>query len=102
MRKRRSADEWRQLIEQQADSGLSGLAFCRQHGLLAKTFYHQRKLLSDRELVPTVHPFIKVDSGPVQQEATQPEAILQYRDSRLQLPAGTDPGWLARLMSSLQ
>ena len=102
MRKRRSADEWRQLIEQQAGSGLSGLAFCQQHGLLAKTFYRQRKLLSDRGLVPTVHPFIKVDPGSVQQAATPPEAILRYRDSRLQLPAGTDPVWLARLMNSLQ
>jgi putative transposase len=102
MRKRRSADEWRQLIEQQASSDLSGLAFCQQHGLLAKTFYRQRKLLSGSELVPAFHPFIKVDSGPVQQAATQPAAILQYRDSRLQLPVGTDPVWLARLMNSLQ
>ena len=102
MRKRRSADEWRQLIEQQAGSGLSGLAFCQQHGLLAKTFYRQRKLLSDSGLMPTVHPFIKVDSGSVQQAAIQPEAILQYRDSRLRLPPGTDPVWLARLMNSLQ
>lgn len=102
MRKRRSADEWRNLIEQQAGSGLSGLAFCQQHGLLAKTFYRQRKLLGSSGLVPAVHPFIKVDSGPVQLAATQSEAILQYRDSRLQLPVGTDPVWLARLMNSLQ
>ena len=102
MRKRRSADEWRQLIEQQAGSGLSGLAFCQQLGLLAKTFYRQRKLLNGSGLMPTVHPFIKVDSGSVQQAAIQPEAILQYRDSRLRLPPGTDPVWLARLMNSLQ
>jgi hypothetical protein len=102
MRKRRSVNEWRNLIEQQAGSGLSGLAFCEQHGLLAKAFYRQRKLLSGSGLAPTVRPFIKVDSGPVQQAATQPEAILQYRDSRLQLPVGTDPVWLAQLMNSLQ
>jgi hypothetical protein len=29
MRKQRNAGEWRQLIEQQAVSGLSGLAFCQ-------------------------------------------------------------------------
>ena len=102
MRKRRSADEWRQLIEQQASSDLSGLAFCQQHGLLAKTFYRQRKLLSGGGLVPTVHPFIKVDSEPVQLSTAQSEATLQYRDSRLRLPVGTDPVWLARLMNSLQ
>ena len=102
MRRRRSADEWRQLIEQQAGSGLSGLAFCQQHGLQAKTFYRQRKLLIGSGLVPTVHPFIKVDSGPVQRAATRPEAILHYRDSRLQLPLETDPAWLAQLMNSLQ
>ena len=102
MRKRRSADEWRQLIEQQAGSGLSGLAFCQQHGLQAKTFYRQRKLLSGSELISTVHPFIKVGSGPVQQAATKSEVILQYRDSRLQLSVRTDPVWLARLMNTLQ
>jgi hypothetical protein len=90
------------LIEQHAGSGLSGLAFCQQHGLLAKTFYRQRKLLSGNGLVSTAHPFIKVDSGPAQQVATQPETILQYRYSRLQLPIGTDPVWLAQLMNSLQ
>ncbi len=102
MRKRRNADEWRQLIEQQAGSGLSGVVFCQQHGLQTKTFYRQRKLLSGSELVLTVHPFIKVGSGPVQQAATSPESILQYRNSRLQLPVGTDPAWLAQLMNSLQ
>jgi hypothetical protein len=102
MRKRRSVNEWRNLIEQQAGSGLSGLAFCQQHGLQAKTFYRQRKLLRGSRLVPAIPPFIKVDPGPVQLAATQSEAILRYRDSRLQLPVGIDPVWLARLMNSLQ
>lgn len=76
MRKQRNAGEWRQLIEQQAVSGLSGLAFCQQHELQVKTFYRQRKLLSTSELIPKVHPFIKLGSGPVQQAATRPKAIL--------------------------
>ena len=82
MRKRRNADEWRQLIEQQAVSGPSGLAFCQQHELQVKTFYRQRKLLSASELVPKVHPFIKVGSGPVQasSDTVQGDTV---RDSRL-------------------
>jgi hypothetical protein len=89
------------LIEQQAGSGLSGLAFCQQHGLLAKTFYRQRKRLRRTGLVPTAHPFIKVEPRPVQPASTPPGAILQYRNSQLQLPVGADPAWLARLMNSL-
>jgi hypothetical protein len=28
-------------------------------------------------------------------------AVLHYRDSRLQLPVGTDPTWVAELMKAL-
>ncbi len=42
---RRSAAEWRQLIEAQAASGLSRRAFCERHGLAVSTFgYWKRKL----------------------------------------------------------
>jgi len=44
-RTRRSASEWRRLIEAQAASGLSQSAFCAQQGLSRATFgYWKRKL----------------------------------------------------------
>ena len=44
-RTRRSAIEWRRLIEMQAASGLSQNAFCAQQGLSRATFgYWKRKL----------------------------------------------------------
>ena len=101
MRKRRSEAEWCELIEQQAQSGLSGLDFCRQHGLLAKTFYRQRKLLRRKGLVPVTSPFIQVQPMPAPVMPLHPGAVLQYRESRLQLSAGTDPSWLTQLMKTL-
>jgi len=102
MRKRRSNEEWQQLIEQQAQSGLSGLAFCQQHGLLAKTFYRQRKLLRRNGLVPVGQTFIKVQPEPTQSVTNRSGAVLHYRESRLAVPSGTDPLWLSQLMNALR
>jgi hypothetical protein len=97
----RSNIEWRKLIEQQAQSGLSGLAFCQQQGLLAKTFYRQRKLLRQQNLVPVKHSFVRVQPKAINPVSGGQAAILQHRESRLQLPTGTDPLWLAQLMKAL-
>jgi transposase-like protein len=44
-RMRRSAGQWAKLIAAQRDSGVSIVAFCRQHGLAASTFHAWRKRL---------------------------------------------------------
>ncbi len=36
--KRRSREEWQQLIQQQQESGLKASEFCKQHGLCEKYF----------------------------------------------------------------
>jgi hypothetical protein len=35
-------EQWRGHVEAQASSGLSGVAYCRRHGLHAKSFYRWR------------------------------------------------------------
>jgi len=101
-REHRSYAEWQDIIERQEQSGLTGVAFCLQEGIYAKTFYRQRKLLRRKGLVATTKQFIQVQPKPVQALPIRPGIVLKYRDSRLQMPVGTDPVWLARLMNSLQ
>ena len=100
-RDRRSNAEWQKIIERQEQSGLTGVAFCLQEGIYAKTFYRQRKMLRRKGLVATPSQFIQVQPKPVQAMPIQPTVVLQYRDSRLQMPAGTEPLWLAQLMKAL-
>jgi hypothetical protein len=100
-RKRRSKAEWRELVEQQKHSGLSGVAFCDQLGLSRKTFYLQRKSLAQKPAGPEAGQFIKVNPRTVKKMSVPAAAVLHYRDSRLQLPVGADPTWVAELMKAL-
>ena len=97
----RSNAEWEDIIERQEQSGLTGVAFCLQEGIYAKTFYRQRKLLRRKGLVAEARQFIQVQPKHVPAMPIQPAMVLQYRDSRLQMPAGTEPLWLAQLMKFL-
>ncbi len=101
-REHRSNAEWQDIIERQEQSGLTGVAFCLQEGIYAKTFYRQRKMLRRKGLVVETKQFIQVQPKPVQALRIRPGIVLKCRDSRVQMPAGADPVWLARLMNSLQ
>ncbi len=45
-RRRLSRRRWRELVEQQRDSGLSVPVFCAQHGVGASTFFAWRRRLA--------------------------------------------------------
>ncbi len=100
-RDRLSNAEWQDIIERQEQSGLTGVAFCLQEGIYAKTFYRQRKMLRRKGLVTETKQFIQVQPKSVPAMPIQSGIVLQYRDSRLQMPAGTEPLWLAQLMKAL-
>ncbi len=97
----RSKREWRRLIEKQAGSGLSALAFCQQQGLSTKTFYRQRKLLHQQNLIPVSRPFVQIQPKPMMPESSHAGILFQHRESRLSVSADTDPSWLAQLMKAL-
>ena len=42
MRKFRSPDQWRQILEDQQQSGLTISEFCRQHKIYVSCFFSQR------------------------------------------------------------
>jgi len=100
-REHRSNAEWQDVIERQDQSGLTGVAFCLQEGIYAKTFYRQRKLLRRKALVTKPNRFIQVQPKSVPAMSIPPAMVLQYRDSRLHLSAGTDSLWLVQLMKAL-
>ncbi len=99
--KYRSEAEWLVLIKKQLESGQSALDFCREHGLYAKTFYRQRKMLRKKGLVAEDSSFVQVKSRPVQRVPPQSGLVFQYQSSRLHVPPETDPRWLAELMKAL-
>ena len=100
-REHRSNAEWQRIIQQQEQSGLTGVAFCLQEGIYAKTFYRQRKMLRRKGLVAKPSQFIQVQPKPVPTMPIQPGIVLQYRESHLQMPVGAEPMWLAQLMKAL-
>lgn len=101
-RKYRSAAEWRELIDQQAKSGLNAAVFCVQHDICAKVFYRRRIELKQKAMGVASGRFIQVQAKPSKAITPPAGPVLQYQSSRLQLPPGIDPVWLAQLMQSLR
>lgn len=104
MRISRSSDEWRALILQQQESGLSVAAFCREHELAPTSFYSSRARLLDKS-VTSPSKFIRAR---LTQELEQSEAIASTQafeiflgKVKLSLPASSSPDFLAELMRGL-
>lgn len=47
MNKRRTPEQWQALVDQQRDSGLSAMQFCKQQGIGYASFCNWRKRLSE-------------------------------------------------------
>lgn len=92
---KRSDEDWKRLFEEQARSGLSAAAFCRQHTLCAKHFGKRRRQLLGK---------------PAEQAAFVPTRLarmgrmieIQWGVVRLQIPVDVPADWLAELMHALK
>ena len=94
---RRTKDDWRKLIEQQAKSNLSVTEFCKQNRLGQTYFYKQR---SDLKKQSQSSSFIKV--SPLKTARLHRASIkLQYQQAELSLPLSLSPTWLAELIKAL-
>jgi hypothetical protein len=100
-RKHRNQAEWQAIIQQQKDSGLSAVVFCRQQGLSSKTFYKHRRTQCEARSIDA--PFIKIKkpSSQIASSTSDPVGILHYRNSQLHIQSDTDAHWLAQLMQAL-
>lgn len=55
-RQRYSPEQWQQLVEAQAVSGQSQVAFCAEHGLSKSSFQHWKRRLKARETPASPSP----------------------------------------------
>lgn len=70
---------WAEIIEQQSQSELSIVAFCKANQLTVNTFYYWRKKLYGGEQQQVVHPVLIEDS---------PKSIGERQSVMLSLPTG--------------
>ena len=90
------AEQWRELIAQQAAGTESIVDFCQRHGLTTKSFYYRRKTLREvdqhKGMVAVAPPLARQSSGPMS---------VSWRGVELALPASASSGWVAQLMREL-
>ena len=62
---RRSASEWREILDRFGRSGLSARAFCKQESLVLATLHRWReKLTADVDAKNREHDFVEVTASP--------------------------------------
>lgn len=103
MRTYRSPDQWRQILEDQQQSGLTISEFCRQQKISVSCFFSQRK--KHRPVNVTTSAFVsttvtKHTATEVQQDVKRP-IILELSAARLTLPAETPSEYLVMLLNGL-
>ncbi len=76
-RKRRSGSQWKRLITEQSESGLSQRAFCDSRGLAYSSFCNWRRRLGAHSSEPdSGGGFIEVEVGPGHDEQWDVELTL--------------------------
>ena len=102
--KKRSQEEWRELIALQAISGQSAQVFCQEKQLCPKYFSLRKKQLGLRE---SASPFVRARLNTMTTLTTdeQPTATqaLMFRCNKgfLYFSNLPDPEWLARWLSAM-
>jgi len=98
MRTNRTQQQWKHLIQQQAESNLNIEQFCRQQKISTSSFYKYRQLIS----VGTSFTKISVQSETFHHKITSSEHIkLVMPIGELQLPNETQPDYLVQLIKAL-
>ncbi|QKK01310.1 MAG: hypothetical protein HND55_13735 [Pseudomonadota bacterium] len=90
------ADQWRELIAQQAAGAESVAEFCQRHGLTPKSFYRRRKALREAD----THQGLVAVAPPMPSQLTGQIAV-SWRGVALELPSSACPAWVAQLMREL-
>ena len=94
------AQQWAMVIQECAASGLSNREFCRQRGIVEKTFYYWQHKLRE-QIVDTAAPKLvplEQTSIPTSDDTLQ----IRYRGAELKLPVGVDLEAVAVLLRSIQ
>ncbi len=73
-RTHRSQAEWQALIQQQVQSGQTSAAFCREQGILAKSFFCWRGLFEKS----TEEALVRVEPLPTAKTSITDRMVLEY------------------------
>lgn len=100
--KRRTQDEWRELITQQKESGMSAHQFCLDHGINAKYFSLLKGKLKDTnpdKAISNASGFHAL--GALGSLGGDHTIVVKSHGATIQLPLTVDAGWLASLIKQL-
>ncbi len=99
---RREEQDWLNLFEQQKQSGLTAVEFCRQQQINVQTYYTRRR---DIRLQQTSSKFVQVKREVTKVESytegMRGELLLQLGNAQLNLPTNISPHWIATVMKAL-
>ena len=99
---RRDIQDWLNLFEQQKQSGLTAVAFCRQQQINVQTYYTRRRDIRlqrrSNKFVQVKREVTKVESYT---EAMGGELLLQFGNAQLSVPININPHWIATVMKAL-
>ena len=99
---RRDIQDWLNLFEQQKQSGLTAVAFCRQQQINVQTYYTRRRDIRlqrrSNKFVQVKREVTKVESYT---EAIGGELFLQLGNAQLTEPININPHWIATVMKAL-
>ncbi len=86
--------QWRALIDEQAVSGQTAMAFCAERGIDNKYFSTRKKQLG---IQPAESRFVAITTNPLESQSIQ----LHIGAAQLRIPASVSPQWLADVIKAL-
>lgn len=90
---------WKNLVNQQAQSGLNTPAFCRDHNLKVSEFYRWRQRFKNRPPVRSSKGFIELI--PSLKDSGSGIRIRIFHDLSIEVERGFDPGTLRSVIEAL-
>ncbi len=97
MRKMRSLEQWRNIIEEQQASDLTITEFCQQHALSKTSFYAARSKLNGAA-GNFVHAKVTQQVGIIEQQSP---ILLTIGKAQVSLPSTTQVSYLSQLLREL-
>lgn len=86
--------QWRALIDEQAASGQTAMAFCTERGIDNKYFSTRKKQLATQSAESR---FVAITTKPFESQSIQ----LCMGAAQLRIPASVSPQWLADVIKAL-
>ncbi|WP_333973374.1 IS66 family insertion sequence element accessory protein TnpA [Alteromonas mediterranea] len=99
---RRDMQDWLNLFEQQKQSGLTAVEFCRRQKINVQAYYTRRR---DIRLQRTSSKFVQVKREVTKVESYTEvmggELLLQLGNAQLSVPTYINPRWIATVLKAL-